>query len=99
MRVHPVLSAAVVLTLGLGIGANTAIFSVVNALPIRPFPFRDPDQLVEIHSVRGGQAGKLSTRDYYYTSRLPGEPAAGVDDIHTHPLEPFTLRVSLSATF
>ena len=32
--------------------------------------------------------------DYYYTSRLPGEPAAGVDDVHFHPLEPRSFRVS-----
>jgi hypothetical protein len=32
---------------------------------------------------------------YYYTSRLPGEPAAGVDDIHFHPVEPRQVRVSL----
>jgi hypothetical protein len=50
VRVHPVLSAAVVLTLGLGIGANTAIFSFVNALLIRPFPFREPDQLDSIRT-------------------------------------------------
>ena len=42
---------------------------------------------------------KVSDIDYFYTSRLPGEPAAGVDDIHTHPLEPFTLRASFSASF
>lgn len=54
------LSATVVVTLGLAIGANTAIFSFVNALLIRPFPFRDADQLVEIRSVRGGESGKLS---------------------------------------
>jgi MacB-like periplasmic core domain len=63
LHAHPALTAAVVLTLGLGIGANTAIFSFVNALLIQPFPFRDADQLVEIHSLRGGQPGKLSMRE------------------------------------
>jgi TonB dependent receptor-like, beta-barrel/TonB-dependent Receptor Plug Domain len=42
---------------------------------------------------------KVSDIDYYYTSRLPGEPAAGVDDIHTHPAEPRTARVSLRYQF
>jgi hypothetical protein len=34
--------------------------------------------------------------DYYYASRLPGEPAAGVMDQHLHPIAPRQLRVSLS---
>ncbi len=33
--------------------------------------------------------------DYFYTSRLPGEPAAGADDVHYHVIEPRTLRFSL----
>jgi hypothetical protein len=37
--------------------------------------------------------------DYYYTTRLPGEPAAGVTDLQIHPLEPRSARVSLTATF
>jgi hypothetical protein len=37
--------------------------------------------------------------DYFYTSRLPGEPERGVDDIHFHPVEPFTVRVALVAAF
>ncbi|MCH7228494.1 TonB-dependent receptor [Haloferula sp. A504] len=36
---------------------------------------------------------------YYYTSRLPGEPAAGIDDIHLHPTEPRTLRASFTWFF
>src|SRR5918995_4356451 len=63
IRRRPVFAATIVLTLGLAIGANTAIFSFVNALLIRPFPFRDPDQLVEIRSIRGGQRGALAMRE------------------------------------
>lgn len=37
--------------------------------------------------------------DYYYRSRLPGEPAAGVEDVHTHPALPRTLRLSLRWRF
>ena len=37
--------------------------------------------------------------DYYYASRLKGEPAGGVDDIHFHPVEPRSLRVTLIASF
>src|SRR5579862_354707 len=37
--------------------------------------------------------------DYYYASRLPGEPAAGVNDIHFHPVEPRTFRLTLQARF
>lgn len=33
--------------------------------------------------------------DYFYRSRLPGEPAQGLEDLHTHPVEPSTLRVGL----
>ena len=37
--------------------------------------------------------------DYFYTSRLPGEPPGGVDGLHFHPVEPFTVRIALVATF
>ena len=37
--------------------------------------------------------------DYFYTSRLPGEPASGVDDVHTHPAEPREFRISITKRF
>ena len=40
-----------------------------------------------------------SAIDYYYTSRLPGEPLDGVNDIHFHPVEPINFRMTLSARF
>jgi hypothetical protein len=39
----------------------------------------------------------VSDVDYFYTSRLPGEPVAGIADVHTHPEEPLTVRLVLSA--
>ena len=42
---------------------------------------------------------KVSDIDYYFASRLPGEPLEGVEDIHTHPAVPRTARLSLIVGF
>lgn len=60
----PLFALTAILTMALGIGANTAIFSFVNALLLRPLPFPDPDRLIRIDSIRGNEPGKLTPREW-----------------------------------
>ncbi|MBZ5498875.1 MAG: ABC transporter permease [Acidobacteriia bacterium] len=52
LRRNPGFAATAIVTLALGIGANTAVFSVVDAVIFRPLPYRDPGQLVSISWAR-----------------------------------------------
>lgn len=58
MRRTPGFSAAIVLTLALGIGANSAVFSAIDAVLLRPLPYPDADRLVELKQVheRSGES-------------------------------------------
>ena len=52
LRTHPGFSAVAVLTLAIGIGANTALFSVVDGVLFKPLPFPHPEQLVRLHESK-----------------------------------------------
>lgn len=68
LRQNPGFAATVVATLGLGIGASAAIFAVVNAVLLRPLPFKDPDRVVRLfhgHSKMAGGIEGLSPADLF----------------------------------
>ncbi len=70
-RTRPGFALAAVLTLGLGIGATTAIFSVVHAVVLKPYAFADPDRVLVAQSTWRGRPGGWSVGNFdYFRQRL-----------------------------
>ena len=68
-RKQPAFAAAAVLTLALGIGATTAIFSVVYGVLLKPLPFQEPERLVSLQQIAPHGAGTNHGRGTYLTYR------------------------------
>lgn len=67
LRKDPGFTALAVLILALGIGANTAVFTVVNTVLLKPLAYRDADRIVNLGSLwkKSGRTGQVSAPDYH----------------------------------
>jgi hypothetical protein len=90
-RRTPGVAFVIILTLGLAIGANTAVFSLLNALALRDLPVRDPDTLVQVWTVTPVQGEsyltfsmfrELASRQQAFAALIGawGHPVVTVDD-------------------
>ena len=63
LRLNPVFTAVALLTLAIGIGANTAVFSVVNSVLLKPLPYPNAEELVGVRQTAPGAAGLANFSD------------------------------------
>jgi putative ABC transport system permease protein len=84
-------SSVVVLTLALGIGANTAVFSAIHAALLKPLPFRDPGRLVLASCTFGGEPNPMASAPDYYDYR---EQADSFETLAA--LTSFTMKVTVT---
>jgi len=78
LRQNPLFTAVVTVTLALGIGANTAVFSVVDAVLLRPLPYRTPGRLVKIEESTAKLPSTWIPAAHYWRWRERGDLFAGL---------------------
>lgn len=82
LRRSPAFAIAAIVTIGIGIGANAAIFSVLNAVVLRPLPYRAAQELVHLSGGIGSGGEFLALRE-----RLRSVSGLGLYAMQTHPID------------
>ena len=80
---NPGFSAVAVLSMALGIGANTAVFSLLNAVVLRTLPVNDPEQLVTVEAHVNGPGGERTALDWHRDFRNFSTNAARYVELFT----------------
>ena len=77
---QPGISAVILLTLALGIGVNTALFTMFNALVLKPLPIKDVDSIVEVQKTPelGQQIQKMITDDIKVSKEITPKDTVGI---------------------
>ena len=80
----PLFTAVTLVTLAVGIGANTAIFSIVNGVLLKPLPFTDPERLVGVWHLAPGTGFENLNQSpaTYFTYRELRPDASGYRHLH-----------------
>jgi predicted permease len=86
LRKSPLFTITAALSLAIGIGANTTIFAIANALLVRPLPgLAEPDRLVDLGRTQRGQGFDTVSHPYYRAVRERTTTLSGVYAIHLEP--------------
>ena len=93
LRKSPGFTAVAVLTLALGIGANTAVFSVVDAFAFRPLPVKNPERLVYIYTSEKTSRGEALQGDTSYPDLVDYRGSAAFSDIAGYDSRGMIVRI------
>ena len=71
LRATPIVTTAVILSLALGIGANTAVFSLLDSVALRSLPIVDPDRIIRLSGINAPEEGGPYSREFEVSPRDP----------------------------